>query len=273
MSPDPGKNQFKEKLYVIIFESDTPRGKAFDVALLWTILFSLITVALESVSQIREEFGHQLILLEYFFTALFTIEYFIRLYCVRRPVRYAFSFYGMIDLLAILPVYIGFFIPAAQPFLVVRVLRLLRVFRVLKLLHFVSEAEIIKKALLASLNKIAVFIMAVVIILTIVASAMYVIEGPESGFTSIPVSLYWAIVTITTVGYGDIVPVTFFGRFLSNLVMILGYGMIAVPTGIVSVEFAQEARRVEIRKKCGGCHSGGHDKGAKFCKDCGESLI
>jgi voltage-gated potassium channel len=262
----------KEKIFIIIFKSDTPAGKAFDVALLWAIVLSMLAVFLESVQEIQKTYGAAIWILEIILTILFTLEYLIRLYCVEDRAKYARSFFGIIDILAILPTYMAIFLPGAQPLIVIRILRLLRVFRILKLTHFVSEADIIKKAVVASINKITVFLFAVLTVLIIVAALVYVIEGPENGFTSIPVSLYWAIVTLTTVGYGDIVPLTFFGRLIANIVMILGYGLIAVPTGIVSVEMAQASREAKIEKACDECLNNNLDCDANFCKKCGKRL-
>jgi len=229
----------KDKLYRIIFESDTPSGKAFDVALLIAILLSILLVMLESVQQFSDKHGEWIRIGEYIFTGLFTLEYVIRIYCAPRRWKYIKSFYGVIDLISILPTFLSILIEGSQYALVIRGLRLLRVFRVLKLTHFLGEAEVLRKALRQSLAKIIVFIGAVLVLIFIVGSSMYLIEGPENGFTSIPVSVYWAIVTLTTVGYGDIAPQTVAGQTLASIVMILGYGIIAVPTGIVSVELSR----------------------------------
>ncbi|WKN43124.1 ion transporter [Tunicatimonas pelagia] len=229
----------REKLYRIIFESDTPPGKAFDVVLLIAILLSMLLVMLESVQQYSDQYGGYIRLGEYIFTALFTVEYAVRIYCAPRRWKYITSFYGIIDLVSILPTFLSILIEGSQYALVIRALRLLRVFRVLKLTHFLGEAEVLRKALRQSIAKITVFIGVVLVLIFIVGSSMYLIEGPENGFTSIPVSVYWAIVTLTTVGYGDIAPQTVAGQTLASVVMILGYGIIAVPTGIVSVELSR----------------------------------
>lgn len=229
----------RERLYQIIFESDTPAGKAFDVALLIAILLSILLVMLESVQQFSDQHGNAIKLGEYVFTALFTLEYVVRIYCAPRRWKYITSFYGIIDLVSILPTFLSILVEGSQYALVIRGLRLLRVFRVLKLTHFLGEAEVLRKALRQSFAKITVFIGAVIVLIFIVGSSMYLIEGPENGFTSIPVSVYWAIVTLTTVGYGDIAPQTIAGQTLASIVMILGYGIIAVPTGIVSVELSR----------------------------------
>lgn len=245
----------KEKLYHIIFESDTPSGKAFDVALLIAILLSILTVTLESVSWIVADYGKVIKAAEWFFTVIFTVEYVLRIYCAPHRLRYVRSFYGIIDFVSILPTYLSLFVAGTQYAMIVRSLRLLRVFRVLKLTHFLGEAEVLRKALKQSAAKIIVFIGVVITLVFIVGSLMYLIEGPENGFTSIPTSVYWAVVTLTTVGYGDIAPQTVAGQTLATVVMILGYGIIAVPTGIVSVELsradaqthAEEALRADVR--------------------------
>ncbi len=258
----------KNKLYQIIFESDTPAGKAFDVALLIAILLSILLVMLESVQHISDRYGEIIKQGEYVFTALFTIEYIIRIHCAPRRWKYVTSFYGIIDLISILPTFLSILVEGSQYALVIRGLRLLRVFRVLKLTHFLGEAEVLRKALRQSIAKITVFIGAVIVLIFIVGSSMYLIEGPENGFTSIPVSVYWAIVTLTTVGYGDIAPQTVAGQTLASVVMILGYGIIAVPTGIVSVELSRVdadhlAHGEKIRKETENWLSSGRKK--KHC--------
>jgi voltage-gated potassium channel len=262
---------WRQKLWVIIFESDTPAGKAFDVILLIAILVSVAVVLLESTPGLDPAVSRTLIILEFGFTILFTIEYIMRLISVRRPLRYVLSFYGIVDLLAVLPTYISLFVPGAQYFLVVRILRLLRVFRVLKLGMYLSQAELLGRAMRASRIKIGVFLFTVLNIVVIVGAAMYVIEGPQNGFTSIPISIYWAVVTMTTVGYGDLAPLTTLGRILASLVMLIGYGIIAVPTGIVTVEMVRS--RDEISESpCPSCRRTGHEEDAHFCKYCGSSL-
>jgi voltage-gated potassium channel len=264
--------RWRERLHEIIFEAETPEGKAFDVALLVCILASVVTVLLESVGSIRAQHGPLLRALEWGFTVAFTVEYVLRLVCVGRPLRYATSFFGIVDLLAIVPTYLSVFVAGAQSLIVIRALRLLRIFRVLKLAHFVGEARMLRAALHASLRKITVFLGAVVTIVLIVGSLMYLLEGEASGFTSIPQGMYWAIVTLTTVGYGDIAPQTFVGKLLASVVMILGYGIIAVPTGIVTVELAQARRMPITTEACPDCGAGGHDNDADFCKFCGGRL-
>ncbi len=262
----------KERLHEIIFEADTPAGKAFDVALLVLIILSVISVMLESVPSVAARYGPQLRTFEWIVTILFTIEYVLRLYCVGKPWRYARSFFGIVDLLAILPSYLSLTIPGAQSLLVIRALRLLRVFRVLKLAHFVGEAKDLTAALRASARKIIVFLGAVLTIVIIVGSMMYLIEGEANGFVSIPTSIYWAIVTMTTVGYGDIAPQTPLGKILASIIMIMGYGIIAVPTGIVSVELAGAVRDKVSTQACPDCGAGQHDSDAVHCKFCGARL-
>jgi voltage-gated potassium channel len=263
---------WRQKLWVIIFESDTPGGKAFDVILLIAILVSVAVVLLESTPGLDPVVSRTLIMLEFGFTFLFTIEYLLRLISVRRPIRYMISFYGIVDLLAVLPTYISLFVPGAQYFLVIRILRLLRVFRVLKLGMYLSQAELLGRAMRASRIKIGVFLFTVINIVVIVGAAMYVIEGPQNGFTSIPISIYWAVVTMTTVGYGDLAPLTTLGRVLASLVMLIGYGIIAVPTGIVTVEMVRSRDEIS-QTPCPSCRRTGHDEDAQFCKYCGSSLL
>ena len=262
---------WRQKMWEIIFESDTPGGKAFDVILLVAILASVAVVLLESTPGLDPATVQLLVLLEFGFTFLFTIEYIFRIISVRRPIRYMTSFYGLVDLMAILPTYISLLIPGAKYFLVVRILRLLRVFRVLKLGLYLSQAEMLGRAMRASRIKIGVFLFTVINIVVIVGAAMYVIEGPQNGFTSIPISIYWAVVTMTTVGYGDLAPMTTLGRLLASLVMLIGYGIIAVPTGIVTVEMVR-ARADETEIRCASCQRYGHDEDAHFCKYCGKAL-
>ena len=263
----------RARLHEVIFESNTPAGRYFDLVLIWLILLSVATVILESVREVREQHGKLLYALEWLFTALFTIEYFLRLLSVRRPLRYATSFFGVVDLLAIIPTYLSIFVPGSHYLLVIRILRLLRVFRLLKLSEYVTEADTLRLALRASRRKISVFISAVLLLVVIIGALMYVIEGEANGFTSIPVSIYWAIVTLTTVGYGDLSPKTSFGQMLASAVMVIGYGIIAVPTGIVSVELAQVVRQKKVTNQaCPSCEAEGHDADAICCKYCGTKL-
>ena len=263
---------WRRKLFEIIFEADTPAGKWFDIILILCILLSVIVVMLDSVGSVRAKYGSLLYACEWLFTILFTVEYILRLLCVGRPIRYAVSFFGIIDLLAVLPTYISLIFFGSRYLAVVRVLRVLRIFRVLKLGHHTKEAAVLKKALYASRRKIIVFIFVVLTLVVIIGSLIYVIEEEENGFTSIPRSIYWAIVTLTTVGYGDISPQTGPGQFLAAIVMILGYSIIAVPTGIVTVELSQAQKLQSGTQACPGCSAEGHDKDAGYCKFCGTKL-
>ena len=268
------RSSWQERLHSIIFEAETPAGKLFDVLLMISILTSVFVVMLDSVSVVNSRFGPQLDLLEWFFTLLFTVEYILRLSCVGRPLSYATSFYGIVDLLAIIPTYVSVFIPGSEFLLVIRVLRILRIFRVLKLVQYISEATLLLTALRASRRKITVFLFTVLTLVIILGSFMYLIEGAENGFTSIPRSIYWAIVTLTTVGYGNIAPQTSLGQILAAFVMILGYSIIAVPTGIVTVELSQATASAnkEPTRSCHECSAEGHDGDADFCKYCGSKL-
>lgn len=259
----------RERIHHVIFGTDTPMGRAFDVALLWSILISVMLVMLESVPAIRARYGHAFHVAELVFTGLFTAEYLLRLWVVQRPVRYALSFFGIVDLLSILPTYLSLVLGGAHTLMVIRVLRLLRVFRVFKLVRYVSEAGMLGRALMASRRKILVFLLAVMSITIIFGTVMYLVESPEAGFTSIPTSIYWAIVTLTTVGYGDIAPQTWFGQLLAAGIMILGYAMIAVPTGIVGAEMA---RAEHPGPECMTCHATGHPPDARYCRRCGAEL-
>jgi len=261
----------RSRLHEIIFEADTPAGKAFDVALMVAIVLSVVAVMLESVADISNRYGAILRAFEWGFTILFTVEYGLRLYSVGRPLRYARSFFGLVDLLAIVPTYLSLVFVGAQSLLVIRALRLLRAFRVLKLGQFLVEAHALSTALRSSVRKIVIFMGTVLTLVLIVGALMYLIEGPENGFTSIPQSVYWAIVTMTTVGYGDIAPQTVAGKILASMVMIMGYGIIAVPTGIVTVEMVSAGRKVSTQA-CRSCAAEGHDPDAKFCKFCGVKL-
>ncbi|MFH1215152.1 MAG: ion transporter [Pseudomonadota bacterium] len=264
---------WRHRLHEIIFEADTPAGKFFDIVLILSILLSTLNVMLDSVTAIHQAHGDLLRAAEWFFTLLFTLEYVLRLLSIGSPFKYATSFYGMVDLLSILPTYFSLIFPAGKYLLVIRILRVLRVFRVLKLVQYMKEANLLLHALRNSWRKIMVFLFAVLTMVVISGSLMYVIEGEENGFTSIPRSIYWAIVTLTTVGYGDISPATGLGQGLASLIMIIGYGIIAVPTGIVSVEMAQSWKNKPISTQaCPECSAEGHDHDAKHCKYCGSSL-
>jgi voltage-gated potassium channel len=258
---------------VVIFEADTPAGKAFDVALLLAILSSVAAVMLESVATIRARHGRTLDAAEWTFTLLFTLEYLLRLICVPVPWRYARSFFGVVDLLAILPTYLSLLLPGAESLLVIRGLRLLRIFRIFKLGRFLGEASMLRRAIADSRHKVTVFLGTIAILVTLLGTAMYLIEGSENGFTSIPVSVYWAVVTMTTVGYGDLAPQTVAGKTLATIVMILGYSIIAVPTGIVTAELVESvSRRRPTTRVCPTCLAEGHDEDARFCKSCGAPL-
>ena len=270
---------WRERIGRVIFETDTPAARAFDVALLWAIVASVVAVVLESVPSIRADYGPMLRRIEWAFTLAFTVEYVLRLVTAGRERRYAFSFFGLVDLLAILPAYLALLLGATPYLAVLRALRLLRVFRVLKLARYLSEARILAQALTASRAKITVFLTFVLTAVLVVGAAMYVIEGPERGFDSIPTSVYWAIVTLTTVGYGDISPQTPLGRALAAALMILGYGVIAVPTGIVTTELARAGdrrdaarQRAAERRVCGDCGLSGHGEDARYCRRCGAEL-
>ncbi len=262
----------KEKLYSVIFGTDTPAGKRFDILLITAILISVVAVILESIETIESQYAFQLHTIEWFFTILFTIEYGLRLYCSPNPRGYATSFYGLIDLLAVLPTYLSLIIPSTNLLLIIRLFRVLRIFRVLKLLQYTGEANILWRSLIRSRRKIFIFLFSVLIIVTIFGSLMYIIEGPIFGFTSIPRSIYWAIVTVTTVGYGDITPHTVFGQAIAAMAMLTGYAIIAVPTGIISAELINEINRDRLTLRCSNCERSGHESDANFCKHCGAEL-
>jgi voltage-gated potassium channel len=268
----PEGKSFRVKIFEVIFEADTPAGKVFDIILMWSILISVGTVLLESIEEVRLEYGYELLLIEWGFTFLFTIEYILRLISVKNSARYAVSFFGIVDLLAITPTYLSLLLPGGQYFIVIRILRLLRVFRIFKLTHFLSQADVLSRALKASRAKIIVFILTVFTVVVIIGALMYVIEGPENGFTSIPISIYWAIVTLTTVGYGDIAPNTPLGQVLASFVMLLGYSIIAVPTGIVTVELAEASKKRSSTQVCPNCLTEGHDNDAVYCKYCSQKM-
>ncbi len=265
-------NKWQSRLHEIIFEADTLAGKIFDIWLIITIILSVITVMLDSVKQINLVHGQLLTKLEWVFTIIFTVEYILRLISVGRPLRYATSFFGIIDLLAFLPTYFSVLFPGSQYFLVIRIIRLLRIFRILKLVQYLRESRMLVKALRASGRKVTVFLFTVLILVVIFGSLMYVIEGGENGFTSIPMSIYWAIVTLTTVGYGDISPQTSMGQALASIIMILGYSIIAIPTGIVTVELAQTYKACVSTQVCPQCSAEGHDDDAAYCNHCGARL-
>lgn len=267
------RERIRDRLYEIIFEADTRGGKLFDVWLLIAILMSIVAVMLESVVSIDARFGDTIRIIEWILTVLFTLEYLLRIYCVRKPMVYVFSFFGVVDFLATIPTYLTLFFVGTQFLVVIRTIRLLRVFRIFKLGRYLNESRTITRALKASRPKITVFLGGVGTLVVILGTLMYVIEGAENGFTSIPRSIYWAIVTLTTVGYGDIAPQTISGQFLASLVMIMGYSIIAVPTGIVSVEIARASPARQLTTQtCPSCLQEGHDEDAVFCKYCGGEL-
>lgn len=262
----------KDSVRIVIFEADTPLGKAFDVGLIIAILLSVGAVLLDSVAMVHSRFGDLFYLVEWFFTLLFTLEYALRLWCIEHTGRYARSFYGLVDLLGILPTYLSLIVVNSQYLLVVRILRVLRVFRVLRMVRYVGEAELLTRAIKASGRKITVFLFTVLALVVVFGCLMYLIEGPESGFTSIPKSIYWAVITMTTVGYGDLVPQTALGQAFATMVMIMGYGIIAVPTGIVTLELSEASRRAANTTTCPECSLEGHLREATYCWRCGEHL-
>lgn len=265
----------RHTLYPVIYQADTPAGRGFDIALIICILASVLTIVLDSVADINRQYRKLLFTAEWVFTAIFTVEYILRIFCIPRPFKYVFSFYGVIDLLAILPSYFSLFIPGTQYLLVLRIMRVLRIFRILKLVRFINQSNLLINALLASRLKITIFLFTITTLLVIFGSAMYLIEGPENGFINIPISIYWAVVTLTTVGFGDITPKTDLGRTISALVMVIGYAIIAVPTGIFTAELSQEMKRQNARsdkRMCTKCRKSGHQTDANYCRICGEEL-
>ncbi|MDP6581337.1 MAG: ion transporter [Vicinamibacterales bacterium] len=273
VASNPSDRSLRNRLQEIVFEADTPAGKAFDVALILSILASVVVVMLDSVEPIHARYGAWLLRLEWALTVLFTLEYLVRLATVRHPSAYATSFFGVVDLLAIVPTYLSLFVAGTQSLLVIRTLRLLRVFRVFKLGYYLSEARVLLTAMKSSQAKITVFLASVLSIAIVMGALLYVIEGEASGFTSIPRGMYWAVVTMTTVGYGDIAPETVLGQVAASGLMVLGYAIIAVPTGIVSAELVQAgAHRPVSTQACPACSAEGHDHDAVCCKYCGEPL-
>ena len=261
----------KEQIKIIIFGTDTKMGKLFDVVLIITIILSIITVLLDSVVEYNQQYGHIFNIAEWTFTIMFTVEYILRIYSIRRPFSYIFSFFGVIDFLAIIPSYLSLFLSGTEVFAVIRVLRVLRIFRVLKLVQFMGEADLLMKAMIASRRKIFIWLFFVMNIVIILGSIMYLVEGEAAGFDSIPRSIYWAIVTLTTVGYGDILPQTSLGQAIASFIMILGYSIIAVPTGIVTAEITFAAKDPE-KQRCIVCGKEGLAGDAKFCSSCGAKL-
>jgi voltage-gated potassium channel len=284
-APSPQKPQppldkpvsgWRLRLYIIVFEADTRAGRLFDQVLIFVILFSIAVVIADSVQALNAVFGRLFSVLEWFFTLLFTAEYIARLVCVRRPLQYARSFFGIIDLIALLPTYLALFFPGLHALIDVRVLRLLRVFRIFKLTAYVTEFQSLTKALAASRRKIMVFLSAVMMLVLVMGTVMYVVEGAANGFTSIPTSIYWAISTVTTVGFGDITPKTDLGRLIASLMMLVGWGILAVPTGIVTAEMASLRQPQQVAspapRTCQACNAKGHAADANFCFNCGAKL-
>lgn len=265
---------WRDKIHEVIFEADTPLGKLFDIGLLVSIALSVLVVMLESVESVNSAYHDELVFLEWYFTIAFTIEYFLRIISVKKSSKYMFSFYGIVDVMAILPTYLSLLFPGIQFLMTVRTLRMIRIFRILKFGQFISEASMLSSALEASMRKISIFLYTVSILVIILGSLMYVVEGETSGFSSIPQSIYWAIVTLTTVGYGDIAPVTPLGKAIASVIMITGYAIIAVPTGIVTVEMnrSSKAKLNVSTQACQHCSLEGHDMDSIYCKYCGEKL-
>ena len=261
-----------DKIHEIIFEADTKKGKRFDICLIIFILLSVVGVMLSSVSSIDEQYGYILHNLEWFFTFLFTIEYILRIYSVQKPWKYIFSFMGIVDFLAIIPTYLVFIYAPIGVLVDIRILRLLRIFRVFKLSSYLIGAYTMQIALRSSRPKIIVFLLSVVLLVVLLGTLMYVVEGQQNGFDNIPKSIYWSIVTLTTVGYGDVVPFTTLGKLIASVIMIMGYGIIAVPTGIVSADMARHSSKSVSTQACRSCSKDGHDVDATHCKFCGEQL-
>lgn len=267
------KSNWRSKLHQVIFEADTKAGRRFDIILFWAIALSVIAVMLESVKSIYAEYEQIFFILEWTFTILFTLEFILRLLSVKKPLKYVFSFYGLVDILSILPAYLGLWVVNGSSLRIIRILRLLRIFRVLKLMGFLKQASVLNKALKESKQKIMVFLFGVTILTVLLGTIMYLIESDEAGFDSIPRSIYWAIVTLTTVGYGDIHPATSLGQFVASIVMITGYAIIAVPTGIVSAEMVKAEISPQLNtQSCPSCSREGHDDNAEYCNHCGSEL-
>jgi len=262
----------KEELYSTIFKTESKSGRMFDLILLISIIVSILIVFLDSVSSINRQYGYYLLIAEWVFTILFTIEYLFRIYATNKPLRYIFSFYGIIDLFAILPTYLSLFFVGSQYLIVIRIFRLLRIFRILKLDRYIGASSILFESMRSSRHKIIVFLSFVSALVVIMGALMYLIEGPENGFTNIPEGIYWAIVTLTTVGYGDISPHTFFGKAVASIVMVMGYSIIAVPTGIITAELTNRKLKERDLIRCPECKHTGHDKNAKYCMVCGAQL-
>ncbi|MGF1724113.1 ion transporter [Photobacterium nomapromontoriensis] len=262
----------RQKIYQIIFGTQTKAGQYFDIVLIIAILSSELILILSSMQAIETRFSDSLFVLEWVFTLLFTIEYLLRLYCSPKPWAYARSFYGVIDLIAVLPSYLAFLFPGSNYLLIFRLIRVMRIFRILKLARFLKDSNILLRSLLMAQRKILVFFSSVAIIVTVLGSLLFIIEGPYNGFSSIPASIYWAIVTITTVGYGDVVPQTDLGKALASFTMLLGYSILAVPTGIITAELSQEMKTQRELIRCTNCSTSGHESDARFCRKCGTEL-
>ncbi|MFT5421729.1 MAG: voltage-gated potassium channel [Candidatus Endobugula sp.] len=265
-------SSLRQRFYTVIFGTDTPAGKLFDMVLIYAILLSVLIVILDSVNTLSVPYGNYLVIAEWVFTIAFTIEYATRITISPKPWGYVLSFYGIVDLLSILPSYLGLIYADIAYLLIVRLLRVLRVFRVLKLMRYMGEANLLMRSMLMSRRKIFIFFSFVLVLAVLFGSLMFVVEGPENGFTSIPRSVYWTIVTITTVGYGDITPHTVLGQVIATLVMLTGYSIIAVPTGIFTAEIAQEMQRQRSAKNCPNCNQSGHEVDADYCRNCGAGL-
>jgi len=266
------KQQLRSELYRIIFGTDTPAGQRFDIFLIYAILISIFAVILDTVESLHGQFATGFIFVEWLFTGLFTLEYVLRIYCSPNRRKYLFSFYGIVDLISIIPSYLGLIFVGAQYLLIVRLIRVLRIFRVLKLVRYLSEADVLIRSIRQAKRKMFVFFTCVLVLSTLFGCLMYVVEGPDNGFSSIPKSIYWTIVTITTVGYGDITPHTVLGQIISTMAMLTGYSIIAIPTGIITAELANEMRRDKSVYPCPNCVKVGHDVDAVHCKWCGSSL-
>lgn len=273
-TPDPfDSNTWRKKCFEVIFGYDTPAGRFFDVALVIGILLSVGVVLADSVVSLNQRFGEQFFALEWLFTLLFTLEYAVRIWVVRKPLRYARSFYGVVDLISLLPTYLSLLFPGMQYLAVLRVLRILRIFEVLEMRRYKRASGVLLDTLFKSWRRIVVFLMAMLTLITIFGALLFVIEGPEHGFTSIPISMYWALVSVSTVGYGDISPVTPLGRFVASILILIGYGIIAVPTGIYSAELMSRMKAQADARNCPGCGLSGHAEDALFCRQCGGSLF
>jgi voltage-gated potassium channel len=272
------QSPLQQAIFDVIFGYESRAGRWFDIALIVLILSSVTALLADSVASIHSNYGGLIYRLEWAFTLIFTLEYFLRIYSTPNKRAYLFSFYGIIDLFSILPTYLAFLFPSVAYLLVIRIMRVLRIFRILKLFRYIGEANLLYAALLQARRKIFVFLFSVLVLIIIFGALMFVIEGPENGFTNIPVSIYWAIVTITTVGYGDIAPQTSLGQFVAAFAMICGYAIIAVPTGIIGAELMQQVQRSNQRNNsvssiCSGCKNTNHDLDARFCKYCGQEVI